>query len=411
MDRVLGGILAGVFVSLAAVVLAFGSTAQQAEGASGVKVCGSGYGHGVGLSQYGAKGRAEAGQGHTRIIKSYYSGVNLKESSSPLVRVLLAERPQGGKQYVGVGKGRKATLKNLSNGGTKNLGPGRYEIRYLSSKKLYKVTNVSKDESVGAYKGPLDFQPAGGGLLSTVGNEYRGALKVQLVGSKLLMVNRLGMEAYIRGVVPKEMPSSWAPAALQSQAIAARSFAEATRSTGAFNFYDDTRDQVYGGASAETAATNRAVSATARKLAVHDGEPITAFFHSASAGRTEASQNVFGNPVPYLKSVRDVDGAGRPYEGGAHAGSPWMKWEGKIAPNGSPGFGVGSIESIRVLDRAPSGRVEEIRVKGSDGEKTVSGQQDIRFGLKSGQLQRNDGSTFPGGVLPSARAKFGGACD
>lgn len=86
-----------------------------------------------------------------------------------------------------------------------------------------------------------------------------------------------------------------------------------------------------------------------------------------------------------------------------------MRWEGELDPNGSPQFGVGSIESVKVLDRAPSGRLEKIRIKGSDGQTTLSGQQEIRFGLKSTGIQRNDGSSFPGGALPSVRAFFGGA--
>lgn len=171
------------------------------------------------------------------------------------------------------------------------------------------------------------------------------------------------------------------------------------------------RDQVYGGFSAETAPTNRAVTGTARVYAAYDGRPITAFFHSANGRTTETAANVFGNPVPYLRSFRDVDGSGRAYEGRAYACSPWMRWEGKLDPDGSPQFGVGSIESIEVLDRAPSGRLEEIRVRGSDGQIAVSGQQEIRFGLKFTGIRRNDGSSFPGGALPSARAFFGGACD
>lgn len=409
MDRLLGGVLAGVFASLLAVAVSFGA-APQAEGASGVKVCGSGYGHGVGLSQYGAKGRAEAGQGHARIVKAYYRGVDLKKVSSPAVRVLLEERAAGGDQHVTVRKGREGTLKNLASGGTVDLDPARYRVTHLPDRGLYRVTNVSEGEQVGVYSGPLVFRPAGGGPLGVGGEDYRGALQVRAVGSKLLLINRLGMEAYIRGVVPREMPSSWASAALQSQAIAARSYAEATRRDGAFDFYDDVRDQVYGGASAETAATNGAVSATARKLALYNGDPITAFFHSSSAGRTESAANVFGNSAPYLKSVRDVDAGGRPYEGRAYADSPWMRWTGEIAPKGSPQFGVGSIERIKVLDRAPSGRVEKVRIKGSEGARTVSGQQDIRFGLKSTGVRLADGSTRSGGALPSARASFGGGC-
>lgn len=407
--RAFGILFASVFASLLAVVSAFG-TAPQAEGASGVRVCGSGYGHGVGLSQYGAKGRAEAGQGHEQIIRAYYDGASLQKSSSPAVRVLLAEKASDGYHDVTVREGREGRMKNLASGGTVDLAPGRYRAKHLPDRNLYRVTDLSQNERVGVYTGPLVFQPAGGGPLGTGDSDYRGTFLVQNAGARLQLVNRLGMEGYIRGVVPEEMPPSWASAALESQAIAARSYAEATRRPGNFDFYADTRDQVYGGVSVETAATNRATAATFRKLALHDGEPIIAFFHAASGGYTESSANVFGGARPYLKATRDADGSGGAYEGGAYAGSPWMRWSGTLDPDGSPRLGVGSIQEVQVLDRSPSGRVQEIRIKGSEGEKTVSGQQEIRFGLKSSGISRNDGSSFPGGVLPSARVSFGSAC-
>ena len=384
--RGLGVLLTCAVAAVLAVGTALGAAAQ-AEGASGLKVCGSGYGHGVGLSQYGAKGRAESGQGHEQIIKAYYSGAKIRERSSAPVRVLLAESASNGSHEITVRQGRSATMRNLASGGTVDLGPGRYRITHLPDRGLYRVTNVSEGEKVGVYSGPLNFNSAGSGPLGFGASDYRSTLQVRNANSRLLLINRLGMEAYLRGVVPQEMPSSWEAEALESQAIAARSYAEATRRSGAFDFYDDVRDQVYG------------------------GEPITAFFHSSSGGYTESSANVFGGAVPYLKAIRDVDRAGRAYEGRAYANSPWMNWRGEIASNGSPQFGVGSIRKIETLDRSPSGRVTKVRVKGTEGEKIVSGQQNIRFGLKSTGIKRADGSTRPGGALPSARVSFGSGCN
>lgn len=297
--------------------------APPAEGASAVKVCGSGFGHGVGLSQYGAYGRAKAGQGYARILSAYYPGTSLKRyADDPMVRVLLAERPLSSAHDVVVGSGSTARLRNLATGGTVSLKPGTYRTQYVSSRKAYRVTNVSSGRTVGSYRGPVVYEPVSG-LLSHGGKRYRGSLAAQVSGSRFLLVNKVRMDAYVRGVVPKEMPASWSAEALKSQAVAARTFARATLGGAAFDFYPDTRDQVYGGASAETAATNDAVSTTARLHAVYGGKPITAFFHSSSGGYTEDSAHVF-SASPYLKAVRDVDGAGRPFE--AHAGSPWTSW-------------------------------------------------------------------------------------
>jgi stage II sporulation protein D len=404
MARLLGGLLAAVAMFL--------GTAQKAEGAPGLAVCGSGYGHGVGLSQYGAKGLADAGQGYGRIVRTYYCGVGLKKYRGNLPeKVLLGARARGGAFDVVVRPGREVSFRNLATGDTVDLKPGRYRTMYLPDRKLYRVVAISRSRVIGAYGGPIVFRPTSGGPLRFRTTEYRGALLVRATNSRRHLVNCLPLEAYLRGVVPREMPASWAQQALKSPAGAARSYALATRRGGAFDFYGDVRDQVYGGFSAETAPSNQAVTGTARIYAAYDGRPITAFFHSANGRTTETAANVFGNPVPYLRSFRDVDGSGRAYEGWAHTRSLWMRWEGELDPDGSPQFGVGSIESIKVLDRAPSGRLEQIRVKGGDGQTTVSGQQGIRFGLESTGIQRNDGSSFPGGVLPSARAFFGGACD
>ena len=94
---------------------------------------------------------------------------------------------------------------------------------------------------------------------------YRGKLKAKAAGGGLLVINAVALEAYVKGVVPNEMPSSWPLAALEAQAVAARSYALATSGGGAFDVYDDTRSQVYGGKDSETARTNRATQAHRRR--------------------------------------------------------------------------------------------------------------------------------------------------
>ncbi|CAA9471114.1 MAG: Stage II sporulation protein D [uncultured Rubrobacteraceae bacterium] len=382
--------------------------APPAEGATSVKVCGSGFGHGVGLSQYGAYGRAKAGQGYALILRSYYPGTSLKQyTDDPVVRVLLAQRALSTSHDVVVSPGSTARLRNLATDGTVSLNPGTYRIQYVSDSKAYRVTNVSTGRAVGSYTGPVIFEPISGSPLVHGGKRYRGTLAAQVSGSNLLLVNKVRLDDYVRGVVPKEMPASWAAEALKSQAVAARSYARATLGGTAFDFYPDTRDQVYGGVSAETAATNSAVSATARIHAVYAGNPITAFFHSSGGGYTEDSAHVF-SASPYLKAVRDVDGAGRPFE--ARANSPWTRWTGTINPNGSPELAIGEITNVRVLERTLSGRAKKVEVVGSRGSKVVTGQYEVRQRLNTMGLRRADGSSYPAGDLPSARASFGAAC-
>lgn len=401
MKRVLGVLVAGLLM-----VAGFSSVTPQAEGASAVKVCGSGNGHGVGLSQYGAYGRAEAGQSYAQILKAYYPGTHLERlAADPFVRVLLGMTSFGGRYDVAASSG--AYLKNLATGGVVSLDPGTYRVKYLPRQRLYRITNLSSGRQVGSYTGPVAFKPVSGGLLGYGGRSYRGALLAKASGTELYLINRLRMEDYVKGVVPNEMPYNWAPAALESQAVAARSFAWSVRRGGLFDFYGDYRDQIYGGASSETAATNRAIAATARVYAVYGGNPIEAFFYSSDGGYTEDSSYVFG-PSPYLKAIRDVDSQGRSFE--RLADSPWTRWSGTIDPNGSSQLGIGTITGVRVLSRSPSGRATKVEVIGSQGKRTISGEYDIRFNLKTAGLVRADGSGYPASYLPSARVSFGSAC-
>ena len=403
MLRIWSVLRVGVFAALGVLALA-----PQAEGAGTVKVCGSGYGHGVGLSQYGAYGRAKAGQGYARIVKSYYRNASLKRySSNPFENVLLGQKSLDGSFYVTVRSGSKARLKNLKTGGTVALGPATYRVRYLSGRKLYQVINSSSGRSIGSYTGPVRFERVSGSFLGYGGKRYRGMLPAKVSGSGFYLVNQVRLEDYVRGVVPNEMPSLWAPEALKSQAVAARSYARATTRGGVFDFYADTRDQVYGGASSENRATNRATGATARVAAVYGGRAIKAFFYSSNGGYSEDSAYVFGSS-PYLKAVRDVDSARRSFE--ARVGSLWTRWSGTLNLYGSSKLGVGRIRGVRVLQRSPSGRATKVRVTGSTGTKTIYGEYNVRYDLQSNGLRRADGSSYAAGDLPSARVRFGSAC-
>jgi len=204
------------------------------------------------------------------------------------------------------------------------------------------------------------------------------------------------------------MPSSWPREALEAQAVAARSYAWATKRGGAFDFYADTRDQVYGGASSETTRTDGAVFDTARVAAIYAGKPITAFFSASNGGHSEASAYVY-NASPYLKAFDDRDASGRAYEGRVR--SPWTRWTGTLKADGSPELGIGNLTAVRVTRYSPSGRATELEVTGTGGTKTVTGQYEVRHRLDQNGLRRADGSTYPAGDLPSARVRFGAACN
>lgn len=152
------------------------------------------------------------------------------------------------------------------------------------------------------------LRPDTNGYVSTKGKWYHGKLMVKNVNNKLIVINDVDLENYLKGVVPSEMPASWEYEALKAQAIAARSFALANLGKQAKNGYDlkdNTEDQAYGGASAETNKTNKAVDETHGLVLTYDMKIISAYYSASAGGMTSAS--VWGGYAPYLHSVPSFD--------------------------------------------------------------------------------------------------------
>ena len=152
------------------------------------------------------------------------------------------------------------------------------------------------------------LRPDTNGYVSTKGKWYYGKLMVKNVNGKLIVINDVDLENYLKGVVPSEMPASWEYEALKAQAIAARSFALANLGKQAKNGYDlkdNTEDQAYGGASAETNKTNKAVDETHGLVLTYDMKIISAYYSASAGGMTSAS--VWGGYAPYLHSVPSFD--------------------------------------------------------------------------------------------------------
>jgi stage II sporulation protein D len=257
---------------------------------------GHGWGHGVGMSQYGAYGYAQHGASFQQILAHYYPGTALAAAPATAFRVLLADKQKRLTISSTVpfrvkdGGGRTAELA----AGAVTFGPGLA----IGGQKLTP---------------PLAFSPGRGGPL-TLKRPYRGAIQVDVVDGRLRAVNVLGLEQYVDGVVPAEMPASWSAEALKAQAVAARSYALATRNIAApYDAFSDTRSQMYLGIAAETPATDAAVAATKREVLLYQGKVATTYFYSTSGGRTESSLDWTGTPVPYLVSVPDPYDTISPY--------------------------------------------------------------------------------------------------
>ncbi len=205
---------------------------------------------------------------------------------------------------------------------------------------------------------------------------YRGELRLSGRGGQLRAVNALGIETYLMSVVGSEMPHAWPLAALQAQAVAARTYALQQRSRGGgWDLKATVSSQVYLGVESETPSTRQAVASTRSLVLVHGGRLINAVFHSSSGGVTEASGMVWRNQLPYLVSVPDHD---------QH--SPMHRWQERFDKEGLSQRlpETGGVDFVEVLSRSASGRVRQARLQGPRGSLLLSGA-DLRrrLGLKS----------------------------
>lgn len=161
------------------------------------------------------------------------------------------------------------------------------------------------------YSDNIVLKPAQGGFVNAKRKWYRGHLVIQNKGNKLTVINDVGLEDYIKGVVPSEMPSSWELEALKAQAIAARSYALANlgkRASLGFDLKDTPEDQAYGGASAETVKTNSAVEQTSKLVLTYNYKVVSAYYSASAGGQTISAKDVWGADVPYIRSVPSYDG-------------------------------------------------------------------------------------------------------
>jgi stage II sporulation protein D len=264
-------------------------------------VTGRGWGHAVGMSQWGAYGLARENWTYQQILAHYYRNTALDaRSPSTKVNVLLAD----GRGALSVGSA--ASFKVTDGNRTRTHAAGFPVTVTPTSRGRIRVEGIAK-----TFASPATFSSSSPLRLGST--RYRGVLRVSVVGGSLRAVNRVGIDNYIRGVVTRESPSWWgdvgAQEAIEAQAVTARSYALYTVAHGggkcAGYLCPDVRDQVYGGFDAETANGNAAVAATAGVVVEHNGGVAQTFFSSSSGGRTAASADVWGGSVPYLQSVDD----------------------------------------------------------------------------------------------------------
>jgi stage II sporulation protein D len=337
----------------------------SASGAVRHVVRGAGYGHGVGMSQYGAFGLAREGRDYRAILAHYYRGTDLGQADARPIRVLL----RAGASSVSFSGASQVGTEPVDPEESYRVKPGavgelevRDARRHLVARFAAPLTVTGADGTVRLLGRALNGVEDGG---------YRGVLELRPSSfGGLLAVNVVGLDDYLLGVVPGEVPPTWPMDALRAQAVAARSYALATNAGGpAFDQYPDTRSQVYRGLVGERPSTTAAVRETAGEVLRYGGTIATTFFFSTSGGRTENVENAFPRaaPRPYLVSVED------PFDGA----SPRHRWRLAFTQRQMQrrlrGLVKGRFRRIRVVRRGASPRIVEALVTGTRGSTRVHG--------------------------------------
>jgi stage II sporulation protein D len=391
--------LAPALVSAALLALLAAAPVAGATTDTQFSMSGRGWGHGIGMCQYGAQGYALHGWTYQRIITHYYTGVTLGKTPNSTVRVLLNDHLASTKvtsaaAYTVVsGTVQKAVAAAATT--TITRVAGKYHI-------------VSGTAPAWDSATPVLIVPASGSFLHVLTADQnhhtglcRGKIRViynptgPWTGASnpsvgLSIINELPLESYLYGVVPWESPAAWKPAALEAQAVAARSYAASTmHPTRNVDVYCTTASQMYGGRDAETAATNTDVNATRGVVPLYGGKPITAYFFSTSGGHTENIENVWqgASPVAYLKGVVDAYDSISPLH--VWPENPILRPASTLAAAlgfysvSNPSGVKGILRAIYVIKRGTSPRVVKALVVGDKGTTMVTGGVlRIAFGLR-----------------------------
>ncbi len=265
--------------------------------------------------------------------------------------------------------------------------------RLIADERGIEITCDSPPCPVQGYVGNLLSLVPAGELIRINGSAYRGYLRVVWRAGRLLLINKLDVEDYLRGVLPGEVPASFPYEVLKAQAILARTYTlSRLGSNPDYDLCDTSRCQVYLGADAETERHDRAVRDTAGRVLAYEGKPISAVYHADSGGRTAAAVEVWGGNIPYLQSRDD----------------PWslaQHWRVDTSPAevqrvlAQMGHEVAAVSGIQIVERGASGRIIELRINTSAGGLRLRVPEAGRFlralGLPS-TLASLSGWTFSG---------------
>lgn len=334
---------------------------------------GAGYGHGRGMSQWGAEDAARQGKTVTDILSFYYPNTKLAEVSSTWDRPVRVRLDGWGTFGTSVGYSGTSEVSLLSADKKKLL------TAPAGSKVTVTVGGDGKLIAAAGTSAPVDV-PNGAYIAASSGRTtvhfssgkqatFRGTLSTYVSQGKAVPVNTVVMDDYLKSVVPSEVYTSWMPTTLEAQSIAARTYASSwLRRKASHAHYDvcsTTRCQMYLGVSKEHSKTSAAVDATSRKILTTYGVPIVAEFSAANGGwRNKAGVNYYG----YGADPFDALAPRHRWSKTADVTKLSAKWP-----------SIGKPSAINVISRAEGGPkgglVKKATIYGSKGQVTVTGDQ------------------------------------
>ena len=344
---------------------------------------GRGYGHGHGMSQWGAQGAAKKGLSATKIVRFYYPHTKAGHAGGK-VRVLIMRRHRRqhhGGEPLGPARPRpqerdgrrpcprRARRATPPSGGCPPGKGGRTKVSYRNQG-WHLWSKLSGDGEFTRGRADHARDRLGQGHLPRLPPVPHAEPSREPVSrrARRVTVNKTSLEAYVQGVIPREAFPSWRQAALRAQAIAARSYAafeEADSTNPVYQLCDTTSCQVYGGKTAEVASTNKATAKTKGQVRTYHGKPAFTQFSASNGGWLAAGSQ------PYLVAKKD------PYDGVKD--NPNHTWTvHRTAGEVEKAFpALGNLQKINVLQRDGNGkwngRIESMKLVGSKGSTTVSG--------------------------------------
>jgi SpoIID/LytB domain protein len=392
-------------LSILCVAVSTIALAAPARAADSFTFFGSGWGHGLGLSQYGAYGLSQQGWSAARILTHFYSSTKVSRDADPpaSLRIGLAQgrtkihvTAESGKVDLNLGAVGGQTVATVPNGET-------WVVRLAG--KRYRIVDAEGDrvgDPVGGPKANLyavyATNDARVHVQEALHTYNRGSIEFNIydcaTDCAMRLVLEIDPEPYLYGLA--EVPSSWPKAALQAQAIAARTYAFLKADTDQHRpgcncaLYASSLDQVYAGWDKEGGVDgNRwvsAVDATAGKVVKYKGDLIQAFYTSSSGGYTENNENVWGGtPLGYLRGVCDP--------GDYTSANPNRIWQLTLSAKQVTrklGLSVGTVTGFSNVQRGVSGRIVSVVVNGENGDTTIGGGTlRAQLGLKDDRVWIN----------------------